>query len=210
MDPSATPETKPDPAEFAAQLRNHLHQAYKVARETLSSAHQTQKSYYDKWAKVKAYKKGELVLWFDKKTRRARCMKLNRPWTGPWEVLKQLNDVVYLIRYHGKDKMQVTRRVVHHNQLKPFLGNTETEPWPSRELESHQQPRDATTLELSMIEGDYGGPTTEEEGDYGGPTAEEEELLQGDDDLMDEDPVAGRPQRVRRETARMRDYELGI
>ena len=70
LDPSAAPESKPDPPDFAAQLRHRLHLAYKAARETLSSAHQTQKSYYDKWAKVKAYKKGELVLWFDKKTRR--------------------------------------------------------------------------------------------------------------------------------------------
>ena len=97
--------------------------------------------------------------------------------------------------------MRVTRRVVHHNQLKPFLGNTETEPWPSRESESHQRPRYVTTLELSVIEGDYGGPTTEEEGDYGGPTTEEEESLQGGDDLMDEDPVGGRPQRVHRQPA---------
>ena len=67
-----------------------LHQASSAARETLASAHKTQKSYYDKWAKVKSYKKGELVRWFDKKTRKGRFMKLNRPWTGPWEVVKQL------------------------------------------------------------------------------------------------------------------------
>ena len=82
------------------------------------------------------------------------------------------------------------QEVVHHNQLKPFLGNTETEPWPSRESESHQRPRYVTTLELSVIEGDYGGPTTEEE-----------ESLQGGDDLMDEDPVGGRPQRVHHQPA---------
>ena len=71
--------------------------------------------------------------------------------------------------------MRNTRRIIHHNQLK----NTGTEPWPSRESKSHQRPQYVTTLELSVIECDCGSQTTEEE-----------ELLQGDDDLMDEDPVA--------------------
>lgn len=49
-------------------------------------------------------------------------MKLNRPWTRPWEVIKRLNDVVYRIRYQGRGRKRVKRRVVHYNQLKPFLG----------------------------------------------------------------------------------------
>ena len=37
----------------------------------------------------------------DQKTRRGKCMKLNRPWTGPWEVIKRLGEVVYRIKYCG-------------------------------------------------------------------------------------------------------------
>lgn len=54
------------------------------------------------------------------------------------------------------------------------------EPSTSRESESHQQqpPQNFTAVELSVIEGDDGGPT-----------GLQEELIQGDDDLMDEDPL---------------------
>lgn len=49
-----------------------------------------------------SYETGDLVLWFEYKTRKGRCMKLNRPWAGIWEIIKKLNDVVYRIKYTGK------------------------------------------------------------------------------------------------------------
>ena len=51
-------------------------------------------------------------------------MKLNRPWTGPWIVIKRLSEVVYRIKYFGPtgSYSRVKRRVVHFNQLKPFVG----------------------------------------------------------------------------------------
>jgi hypothetical protein len=65
-------------------------------------------------------KAGDLVLWLDRKTRRARCIKLNRLWTGPWRIIKQMGEVVYRIKYERSEKVIVKRRVVHHNQLKLF------------------------------------------------------------------------------------------
>ena len=47
-------------------------------------------------------------------------MKLNRPWTGPWRIIKRLREVVYRIKYEGSKKVSVKKRVVHHNQLKRF------------------------------------------------------------------------------------------
>ena len=51
-------------------------------------------------------------------------MKLNRPWTGPWKVIKRLSEVVYRIKYSGPagSYSRVKRRVVHFNQVKPFVG----------------------------------------------------------------------------------------
>ena len=51
-------------------------------------------------------------------------MKLNRLWTGPWIVIKRLSEVVYRIKYWGPtgSYSRVKRRVVHFNQLKPFVG----------------------------------------------------------------------------------------
>ena len=54
----------------------------------------------------------------DQKTRNGRCMKLNKPWTGPWKVIKRLGEVVYRIKYVGHGKVGLKRRIVHHNQLK--------------------------------------------------------------------------------------------
>lgn len=52
-------------SDFASQVRSRLERAYKVATESLSMAHNTQKHYYDRWARARTYKKGELVLWLD-------------------------------------------------------------------------------------------------------------------------------------------------
>ncbi len=54
-------------------------------------------------------------------------MKLNRPWTGPWKIIKRLGEVVYRIKYEGSERVGVKRRIVHHNQLKRFHDVRETE-----------------------------------------------------------------------------------
>ena len=76
-------------SDYAVQLKTRLTQALKTARDTLKVAHSTQKAYYDRWARANTYRVGDRVMWLDKKTRRGRCMKLNRPWTGPWTVVKR-------------------------------------------------------------------------------------------------------------------------
>ena len=88
--------------------------------------HYTQKAYYDCWATANVYKVEDRVMWLDKKTRRGRCMKLNRPWSGPWEDIKHLGEVVYQIKYCGTavSYPRVKPRVVHFNQLKPFHGTS--------------------------------------------------------------------------------------
>ena len=52
------------------------------------------------------------------------CVRLSRPWTGPWKVIKQLSEVVYRIKYCGAVGSYggVKTRVVHFNQLTPFSG----------------------------------------------------------------------------------------
>ena len=80
----------------------------------------TQKHFYDRWARADVFKEGDMVLWLDRKTRRGRCMKLNRPWTGPWRIIKRLGEVVYRIKYEGNESVGIKRRIVHHNQIKRF------------------------------------------------------------------------------------------
>lgn len=126
-------------SDYAVQLKTRLTQALKTARDTLKVAHSTQKAYYDRWARANTYRVGDRVMWLDKKTRRGRCMKLNRPWTGPWTVVKRLSEVVYRIKYCGTAGRYpgVKRRVVHFNQLKPYHGtNVQDQGNVGREQES--------------------------------------------------------------------------
>ena len=106
--------------EYATELKRRLTKAFECCRESLETSHKTQKHYYNRWARGNSYK-GDLVMWKDQKTRNGRHMTLNKPWTGPWEVIKQLGEVVYRIKYVGKNKVGLKRRIVHYNQLKKFL-----------------------------------------------------------------------------------------
>ena len=81
--------------EYGTELKKVVTKAFECSTETLESSHRTQKHFYDRWAKGNVYKEGDLVMWKDQKTRKGRCMKLNRPWRGPWKVIKRLGDVVY-------------------------------------------------------------------------------------------------------------------
>ena len=99
-------------SDYATELKSRLMQAFQTASETMKVSHRT------------AYEVLHRVLWLHKKSRRGRCMKLNRPWTGPWVVIKRLSEVVYRIKYCGPawSYSRIKRRVVRFNQLKPFNG----------------------------------------------------------------------------------------
>ena len=68
------------PPHYATELESRLMQAFQTASETLKVSHRTQKAYHDCWVRANAYEVGDQVLWLDKKSRRGRCMKLNRTW----------------------------------------------------------------------------------------------------------------------------------
>ena len=46
------------------------------------------------------------------------CNKLMRPWSGPYKVIRRLNDVLFMIQDGPRKKP----RVVHHDKLKPYEG----------------------------------------------------------------------------------------
>ena len=103
---------------YGQELKKGSDSAFTMARDSLDASHRRQKAGYDKWARKNPYKVGDKVWWFDKKSRKGRCMRLNLPWSYLWTVIKQLIKVVYRIKYCGRTPVRVQRRVVHHNQLK--------------------------------------------------------------------------------------------
>ena len=120
VDLVATPIPEPGYSQtaFGKKLRTTLENAFQSARESLNTAHQRQKVGYDRWAREKEYRVGDLVWWYDRSTRKGRCQKFNCPWVGPWKIIKQVGDVVYRIQYYGAESVRTRRRIVYHNQLK--------------------------------------------------------------------------------------------
>ena len=63
-----------------------------------------QKNKYDHFVKNMAFQCGDLVWYYDCKSRRSSCAKLNRSWSGPWIVKKVLVDgTVYHIQLVGDE-----------------------------------------------------------------------------------------------------------
>ena len=188
--------------EYATGLKKRLAKAFECSRETLESSHRTQKHYYDRWARGNIYKEGDLVMWKDQKTRNGSCMKLNKPWTGLWKVIKRLGEVVYRIKYIGSNKVGLKRRIVHHNQLKRFYETTG----------SQEEPVQSEQISGQLVAND--GDTVESRSDVvivvDGPGADDEHEIQ----QREVEPVVlepeGRPQRQRRPPAWLVPYEINI
>ena len=201
MNDQQTPQNNSH-TEYATELKKRLAKAFECSRETLESSHRTQKHYYDRWARGNVYKEGDLVMWKDQKTRNGRCMKLNKPWTGPWKVIKRLGEVVYRIKYIGSNKVGLKRRIVHHNQLKRFYETTG----------SQEEPVQSEQISGQLVAND--GDTVESRSDVvivvDGPGADDEhEIQQREVEQVVLEPE-GRPQRQCRPPAWLVPYEINI
>ena len=69
------------------------------------------------------YKVGDAVWYYNPKRKVGFNPKLQRPWKGPMIVVEQLNDVLFRIQLSLKAKPIV----VHHDKLKPYLGEDKPE-----------------------------------------------------------------------------------
>ena len=125
-------------------------------------------------------------------------MKLNRPWTGPWKVIKRLGDVVYRIKYVGSGKVGLKRRIVYHNQLKRYYETTGLQ----EETVQSEKTEDVNTTESKndvVIVVDR--PDIEDD--------QETQLHQAEAEPVVLEPE-GRPQRHRRPPDWLVPYEINI
>ena len=102
--------------EYVSNLQDSMEKVHAYARQRLRCAAKTQKSTYDKTLYGKPYSPGQLVWLYTPVKKKGISRKLARPWTGPFTVVKSLNDVTYLIQ---KSK---TSKIVHFNRLKMYRG----------------------------------------------------------------------------------------
>lgn len=130
-------------------------------------------------------------------------MKLNRPWTGPWRVVKQLSDVVYRIVYQGSDdKMRIRRRIVHHNQIKPYLEEMDIE----YELESEENtelstPEQEIQDNITIIEEETTNDEPHED------KGEEAQMDRGEPEVQPNGQALARPLRERHPPPWLRDFQ---
>ena len=105
--------------EYVDDLCSKMKHAHEVAREHLKVAAQRQKVTYDAKCSVNKYSVGDYV-WYLIETRKPdENKKLNCPFVGPFVVVHKMNDLDYMIQMDVKG----TRKVVHHNKLKPYEGD---------------------------------------------------------------------------------------
>ena len=114
---------------YVHDLRDRMQRAHTLAREFLQNKVAKQKQSFDGKSILNKYHTGDYV-WYLSETRKiGEANKLKKPYTGPYVILKRLNELDYLIQMDSRG----TRKLVHHDKLKPYKG-TEVLKWARRAI----------------------------------------------------------------------------
>ncbi|XP_074928188.1 uncharacterized protein LOC142047712 [Chelonoidis abingdonii] len=108
----ATPEGE-SVVEYVLTFRERLAELMGLARENLARAQRKQKVWYDRTARARAFATGDQVMVLIP----VRKNKLQAAWEGPFKVIKQLNEVNYVVELSNRAHH---RRVYHVNMMKPY------------------------------------------------------------------------------------------
>ena len=119
---SKPPDTELTVHEYTQLLDEKFWEAHMCARETLGAVQQRQKDKFFKRTYGKPYQKDDKVWHFSPQL--AKSKKFCLPWTGPYTVVRKINEVSYEICSEKKKKKN---QIVHYNRLKPFKARSENE-----------------------------------------------------------------------------------
>ncbi|CAM5137915.1 unnamed protein product [Eretmochelys imbricata] len=108
----ATPDGE-SVVEYVLIFRERLAELMGLARANLARAQKKQKVWYDRTVRARAYATGDLV----RVLIPMRKDKLQATWEGPFKVVKQLNEVNYVVELSNR---AYHRRVYHVNMMKPY------------------------------------------------------------------------------------------
>ena len=92
-DPNDNPNMKP--ADYAAWLKRSIAKAHEYARTNMAKEINRRRQAY--FHRKVVFQPGQLVWLFTPTVKPGLAAKLQTYWTGPWTVLKQINDVTYAI-----------------------------------------------------------------------------------------------------------------
>ena len=99
-------------SDYAETLQKKIKRVHWYAREHLS---ERQRQKYDQRLNQHTYDRGNAVWFYSPKRKNKISSCLQRPWEGPYIVLKRISDVFYRIQ----KTPQCKPRVVHHDRLCP-------------------------------------------------------------------------------------------
>jgi hypothetical protein len=79
-------------------LADRLEKAYRVTRKNNRTGTERQKEQYDKGTRLTIFRPGDLIYLRDITRRKRSCPKFRIRWRGPYEVVRRLSDLNYLVR----------------------------------------------------------------------------------------------------------------
>ena len=105
--------------EFVERLQNRFSKAFQCVLKTQRGRTERMKRAYDANVKDLPYAVGDLVCYHYPRTYPGRTAKWTRFYTGPYKILRAVNDVNYVITKSPKSKLFV----VHADKLKLYQGD---------------------------------------------------------------------------------------
>ena len=122
--------------QYAADLENTLHEAYKRAHDNVLKSQKFQREFYNQKVHGEQFEVGSLV-WLRSPVVKNGHKKFHLPWTGPYRVIRRLSDVNYRIQtIQGRRK----KMVVHFNRLKRCNSPVEDQSHSPRSDKSQDDP----------------------------------------------------------------------
>jgi hypothetical protein len=94
-------------------LADRLREAYQAVRESNKAGRKRQKQYYDIGTKLISFQPGDMVYLKEMMNRKQRCSKFRIRWRGPYEVIRRLSDLNYLVKLSRNKEI-----VVNVNKMK--------------------------------------------------------------------------------------------
>ena len=142
---------------WVAARKSEMIKIFKMVKDHTKRAQMHQKTYFDKNLKGKfiSFNKGEKVMYCDPACR-IKEGKLNRPWSGPYEIMDKVSDALYKVSIKNEEVL------VNAERLKKYYARTE------------QRRSEATLPESDSDEDDDDDPQIPENNRAQGPDIAEE------------------------------------
>ena len=98
--------------------QERLNRLREASIEFKNAQKQARQEKWDDWHKIIKYKEGDLVLLKVMKIEKGKSKKLTPKWTGPWEIIGNIQGVTFRLR-HTQNKTQETK--AHMSRIKPYF-----------------------------------------------------------------------------------------